>query len=424
MSNNQYTAVSAALAPYRHEKRLFLTLAILSGLFWTIATPSTLGIVWFYMLLIYLFSLIGHSMLITHLQGNAVRIDEKQFPELHARLVACSQKVGMEQLPETYLLSGNGVLNAFATRFLRRYYVVLLSDVVDALDDNPEAINFYIGHELGHIARKHVVRHWLVAPAMLLPLVGTAYRRAQEYTCDQAGLACCADLKSASHALAVLAAGSQRWKQMNTQAFIEQMADSKGFWMSLNELTSEYPWLCKRMARIHAPELEAPRRHPLAWFIAAFLPNFGPGGLLISIMIPMLVASILISIGLGSYHENKIKQTYPAAFSYAQTVANAVQTHYDETEEVITDLATLGVTATAPETVKETTIDPDSANVTLEMTNGKFIYMTAEDANTEDDAFSFAWTCSTTIAEVPEGVSCESLAAEPEANDLLNILNK
>jgi hypothetical protein len=141
-------------------------------------------------------------------------------------------------------------------------------------------------------------------------------------------------------------------------------------------------------------------------------------------MIPMLVVSILISIGLGSYHENKIKQTYPAAFSYAQTVANAVQAHYDETEEVITDLATLGVTATAPETVKETTIDPDSANVTLEMSNGKFIYMTADDANAEDDVFSFAWTCSTTISEVPEGVNCESLAAEPEANDLLNILNK
>ncbi|MGH8746356.1 MAG: M48 family metalloprotease, partial [Burkholderiales bacterium] len=37
------------------------------------------------------------------------------------------------------------------------HYIVLLSDVVDALESERGAIDFYIGHELGHIRRKHLL---------------------------------------------------------------------------------------------------------------------------------------------------------------------------------------------------------------------------------------------------------------------------
>jgi hypothetical protein len=59
-------------------------------------------------------------------------------------------------VPEAYLLQMGGMLNAFATRFLGRDFLVLYSDVVDGLADNPDALNFYIGHEIGHIKRKHL----------------------------------------------------------------------------------------------------------------------------------------------------------------------------------------------------------------------------------------------------------------------------
>lgn len=35
-----------------------------------------------------------------------------------------------------------GAFNAFATRFFGRDFLVLYSDVVDALEDNPDALNF------------------------------------------------------------------------------------------------------------------------------------------------------------------------------------------------------------------------------------------------------------------------------------------
>ena len=54
-------------------------------------------------------------------------------------------------------------------------------------------------------------------------------------------------------------------------AFVEQAAHSGGFWMSLQELTATAPWLCKRMARLPSPPMAVPRRHLLAWPVAAAL---------------------------------------------------------------------------------------------------------------------------------------------------------
>jgi hypothetical protein len=44
-----------------------------------------------------------------------------------------------------FLLNGDGIFNAFATRFLGRNLMVLFSDIVDAMEAQPEALNFYIG---------------------------------------------------------------------------------------------------------------------------------------------------------------------------------------------------------------------------------------------------------------------------------------
>jgi hypothetical protein len=84
--------------------------------------------------------------------------------------------------------------------------------------------------------------------------------------------------------LGVLASGGERLTQLNTPAFIEQQGQSGGFWMSYHELTNDYPWLCKRIAHVsvaggaEAANHAAPRRHILAWFIAAMTPRLGIAG--------------------------------------------------------------------------------------------------------------------------------------------------
>ncbi len=423
MSDNAKSAglVKPALGPYRYEQTLFGFVAFMAVMFWLFITLGTLGIVWIYMIFIYIFVLVAHSALISHLKGNSVRIDAAQFPELHQRIQACAAITGVAKLPECYLMSGNGILNAFATRFLRRYYVVLLSDVVDALEDDQEALNFYIGHELGHIARKHVAHQWWIGPVLFFPLVGAAYRRAQEYTCDQYGAACCNDKASAGRAVAVLAAGTKRWKALDPQSFINQMSETSGFWMSLNELTSEYPWLCKRMARIYEPKAVTPSRHPMAWFLAAFMPGGGAGGLMISMFMMMMFIGIIASVSIPALVHSKEVSKYPAAFSYAQSVAKASQAYYEANEELASspDMLTL---EPRPDNVRDVTLDSESGEIIVTLSNSENIIQNVS----LDENDRLVWSCYTSIVanDIPKGSNCgeEDALAATESVNMMDIL--
>jgi Zn-dependent protease with chaperone function len=164
---------------YRNEPPLFAIALIISLLAWMLLLVGTLGIALIYAGLAFIFYLFVQSAFISYLRGTATQITAEQFPDLHERIRACSTRLGVDPVPDAYLLHGNGVFNAFATRFLGRNFVVLMSDVVDALEPEPESINFYIGHELGHIRRSHLLWGPLLFPASLLPLLGAAYSRAR-----------------------------------------------------------------------------------------------------------------------------------------------------------------------------------------------------------------------------------------------------
>ena len=149
---------------------------------------GTVGIALVYLLIGFLFYLFAQSALIAWLRGNGVLLSAQQLPDLRERFDACCARLGLDaDKPEAYLLQGGGVLNAFATRFLGRHYVVVLSDIVDAVQAHPDGINFYFGHELGHVRMKHLTGWLLRAPVLWLPLLGAAYSRAKESTCDRHG---------------------------------------------------------------------------------------------------------------------------------------------------------------------------------------------------------------------------------------------
>lgn len=410
----EYTETAPALSspivvsPYRHEKTLFNILAVMSILFWVLITVGTIGIVWIYMLFIYVFVLFAHSALISFLKGNAVRIDADQFADLHARIGACCQRLGMTTIPESYLMTGNGMLNAFATRFLKRYYVVLLSDVVDALEDDPDAVNFYIGHELGHIHRKHIANGWWMGPALILPLIGTAYRRAQEYTCDQYGLACCSNAASAGRALAVLVAGTRRWQSLDAAAYIRQCAQTGGFWMSVNELASDYPWLCKRMAHLHNPGVALPSRHPLAWLLGIFMPRMGPGGPLLSLIMLVFMVGMLAAIAIPAYQEYKLRAEAVPAFAYGEAVTKAASEFYKEHDELPESIAAMGIAAPAGMPgLAELNTETGQIVITLE----KARMVTYTPSLSDDDEGGLVWSCLTSLPAkaVPATVSCENM---------------
>lgn len=312
---------------YRNERRLFKISAVLGILAWVAIVIGTIGIALIYVLLGFLVFLFAQSALISYLRGTGVHITAEQFPDLNERLLFCCRRLGVEVVPDAYLIHADGAFNAFATRFLGRNFVVLFSDVVDALEDDPDAINFYIGHELGHIHRKHLQWAPLLWPAGLLPILGPAYARAREYTCDSYGAVCCASNDSIAHGIAALAAGNHRWRVLNVDAYQKQALASGGFWMSFHELVGDYPWLTKRMARLLSPAYRPPGRHFVAWLLACFVPRFGSGGAA-SMLVTVAMIGILAAVAIPAYQDYTVRAKVTEGLGLAQVAKTTANEYF------------------------------------------------------------------------------------------------
>ncbi|HEX9719755.1 MAG TPA: M48 family metalloprotease [Ramlibacter sp.] len=328
---------------YPREKTLGTLTLVIGMLIWVLLIVGTIGIALIYLLFGFIFYVFAHSALIAYIKGNGVELTAQQFPDLRARFDACCDKLGMTDKPQAYVLQGGGLLNAFATRFLGRHYVVLLSDVVDAMEDNPDGVNFYIGHELGHIRMKHLTGRLFRWPALWLPLVGAAYARAQESTCDRHGLACSTSPENAARALGALAAGQRRWRTLDLAAYKKQLRSTSGFWMSFHELTGGYPWLTKRVARVMEPDGRLPGRNGLAYVLALFVPYAGRIGGAAGPLILVAIIGILAAVALPAYQEYTVRAKVAVAYAGAAPAQTALADYYAVKKSVPQSLEEAGV---------------------------------------------------------------------------------
>lgn len=228
------------------ESRLQPLVFGVSGIAWLLVLLSMIGACYGAMLLPFI--LLGHALMLGAIRGSGLRVDAAQMPELHARVVAASEKLQLPSVPEVYVLQSGGVLNAFATKLLSRTYVVLYSELIDKCNDERE-LDFVIAHELAHHAAGHLKFQLFTAPVRLIPLLGPAYSRACEYTCDRAGSFAVESLAHSQRALAVLAAGSKMGATLNLTTFASQRAPGE-FWPAVAELSSSHPFLSKRVAAL------------------------------------------------------------------------------------------------------------------------------------------------------------------------------
>jgi Zn-dependent protease with chaperone function len=218
-----------------------------------------------------IFSLVGlfaHGLALGRVRGNAVRVSEKQFPQLHRLAAEHSRKLGLKQVPTVYVMESGGLLNAFATRFLGRDFVIIHSDVLElALARGEAAVGFIMGHELAHVWRGHLKHRWLTLPGRLMPYLGVAYSRACEYTCDRIGAFCQPD--GAITGLLALAAGKQLHAHVDVREYAAQAVSDQGFWIRRAELMSSHPLLPKRVAALLKAGAAIPARTQWAVSTAA-----------------------------------------------------------------------------------------------------------------------------------------------------------
>jgi Zn-dependent protease with chaperone function/type II secretory pathway pseudopilin PulG len=397
---------------YKHESALSAICLVFSLFIWVPLTLLTAGMVLFYGFIAYLFV---HSAFISYIKGTAVKLTPTQFPDLHKRFVDCCRKLDMKEQPDAYVLHGDGLFNAFATRFLGRHFVILLSDVVDAFDDQPEALDFYIGHELGHIRRGHLTGAIWRAPAALLPLIGAAYSRAREYTCDLHGLACCPNPEHAARAIAAISAGGKRWAHVNLRELAQQSQQSGGFWMSYHELTGDYPWLVKRLARIlDGDNVQFPSRSGFAWFFAFFTPRVGGRSSgAVGILAMVMVVGILAAVAIPAYHDYTKRAQASEAYLYGMQAAKLVEGYYLQNEEVPESLEQAGFTAgTLPASVDSLTYSDEDVAVTVLLKDDTQLKLIPR----LDDEGNIHWSCESDMADkhLPPACRADDAQAQDE----------
>jgi Zn-dependent protease with chaperone function len=239
---------------------ILVSLAVYGGtVMAAMASPQAGTTIILYATFLSLLAIFAHGLALGRVRGNSVRVSERQFPVLHRLVSTHARKLGMKRVPVVYVLQSGGLLNAFATRFLGRDFVVINSDVFElALAQGEAAVGFIVGHELGHIWRGHLKHRWLTTPGRLFPYIGPAYSRACEYTCDRVGAFCQPD--GAITGLLALAAGKRLHPYVDVREYAQQAVSDQSFWIRRAELISTHPLLPKRVAALLKAGVAVPVR--------------------------------------------------------------------------------------------------------------------------------------------------------------------
>jgi Zn-dependent protease with chaperone function/type II secretory pathway pseudopilin PulG len=336
--------------------------------------------------LVYLFV---RSAVIAYITGHGVEVTEAQLPDIHRQFVESCEKLSITARPRIYILNGNGVLNAFATWFLGRKFVVLLSGVVDAMESNPSGVRFYIGHELAHVIRHdNPLQHLLRWPAQWLPILGAAFSRSRETTSDLHGLACSASREDAARSLVALAAGAKQWKVVSLEALGVQATARQGFWMSFHELTASYPWTAKRVERMRVEQASFPSRNPFAYLLAAIVPYAGRLGGGLGLLLYVYLIGVLAAIAIPAYQDYTVRAVLTQAVAGSQHARDALSASYLENSKIPESLSKVGIQEALPNgwTMH---LDPEHMVLRVESTKGVLLFTPKKDSRGQ-----IVWKCS------------------------------
>lgn len=191
------------------------------------------------------------NLLRASVRGSAVLVSPQQFPEIAAVRDKFAQQLHLRRVPEIYVTSGNGQLNAFAASAYRVDFVVLHSELFANLyQNNREGLAFIVGHEMGHI-RLHHTRLWYqlsLAFINLIPLIPGFLSRAREYSCDRHGALV---EPRGEEGLVLLTAGRYVYRQVDVSNLLDQAALVRGFWPEVAQLTQSHPLTVWRLKKLY-----------------------------------------------------------------------------------------------------------------------------------------------------------------------------
>lgn len=307
------TPLTAGNLTMPREKLLFRILLVVSILMWIGIAASIIGI--FYTLTLGLILWLGNGLFVAYLRSEGVEVKSDQMPELYNKYIAACKKLEIEKNPKLYIIQAGGLLNAFATRHASRDFVVLYSDMLESFGPESNEVMFILGHELGHIKRKHIAKQLMLCPGLFIPLLAPAYLRACESSCDRYGAFVAEDMNASINAMMAISGGKQLYQNMNPAAFAKQHFYERGFFISWHEIISGYPTLSKRvydLLSIANNDLNAKRasRSFLAYVFGLFsLGRAGTYPLIFIVITCFIVVGILKFEQLENAAKEKVAQS-------------------------------------------------------------------------------------------------------------------
>ncbi|MDQ0285704.1 Zn-dependent protease with chaperone function [Desulfofundulus luciae] len=256
------------LSALRHEKEaLYLTIGSIVGgvvwlglvIWWLIGVILSFGVmlfgtIFYLIILTFVYWLTGQYFK-AQVFGNAVRVSKEQFPKVAEIVEEIARELNLTEVPDVFVLSGQGALNALAIRFLSGRYVLLYGELVDLILRRSayEELKMIIGHELAHHALGHVSiwKNFLLFPSRLIPFLGAAYSRACELSADRVGMILAGNSKAAGRALLALTLGSEALAAaVDPEAFTAQEKFVPPVMGFIYELYATHPRMTRRIIEL------------------------------------------------------------------------------------------------------------------------------------------------------------------------------
>ena len=187
----------------------------------------------------------------------AIRVSEKNFPEIYYKSVEFTKRLGLKRVPAIYVTQENGILNAFAAAIVgRKRYAQLNAELVDVAymeHKDFDTVFFVLAHEFGHIYFKHVTFLYNLSTciSLLVPFIEGPLSRAREYSCDR--VAQLLLQRNGVNEMMVLSAGRHLYKYVDAEDYLINAKKEKGLFLWVLNLLSTHPIMQKRIAALADP---------------------------------------------------------------------------------------------------------------------------------------------------------------------------
>jgi Zn-dependent protease with chaperone function len=230
------------------ERRQRFGVTFVNTLLWiliVVGVVATLGVVLLFVLFGWFINYLLSEYNVRKVQALGATVSPEQLPQVAKAVSDVCRQFNVSRPPRVIVLS-SGETNAFAMKFARKRVVLILSELLEGIIDQPDELRALLGHEIGHSVLDHGSRGTF---EIYKP---PRYRAARELSCDNAGYAASGDLQSTISVLKKLCVGNRLSDRLSEEALVAE-ADviRSGFvgWLIRRNLT--HPPAGTRVRNVH-----------------------------------------------------------------------------------------------------------------------------------------------------------------------------